>query len=49
MLTDPSCASQVVAFTYPQIRNYGVAPDDDESHKPEGARSRFGTHEGTNA
>jgi carbamoyl-phosphate synthase small subunit len=34
VLTDPSYAGQVVAFTYPHIGNYGVAPDDDESRKP---------------
>ena len=31
VLTDPSYAGQVVAFTYPHIGNYGVNPDDDES------------------
>ena len=34
VLTDPSYAGQVIAFTYPHIGNYGVAPDDDESRKP---------------
>ncbi len=31
VLTDPSYAGQVVAFTYPHIGNYGVNPHDDES------------------
>jgi carbamoyl-phosphate synthase small subunit len=31
VLTDPSYAGQVVAFTYPHIGNYGVNPDDSES------------------
>jgi len=34
VLTDPSYAGQVIAFTYPHIGNYGVAPDDDESRRP---------------
>ncbi|MGH9105861.1 MAG: glutamine-hydrolyzing carbamoyl-phosphate synthase small subunit [Acidimicrobiales bacterium] len=34
VLTDPSYAGQVVAFTYPHIGNYGVAPDDYESRRP---------------
>jgi carbamoyl-phosphate synthase small subunit len=34
ILTDPSYAGQIVAFTYPHIGNYGVTPDDDESHRP---------------
>jgi len=31
VLTDPSYAGQVVAFTYPHIGNYGVSADDAES------------------
>ena len=31
VLTDPSYAGQVIAFTYPHIGNYGVNADDDES------------------
>ncbi len=31
VITDPSYAGQVVAFTYPHIGNYGVSPEDDES------------------
>jgi carbamoyl-phosphate synthase small subunit len=34
VLTDPSYAGQVVAFTYPHIGNYGVTPLDDESSQP---------------
>jgi len=34
VLTDPSYAGQMIAFTYPHIGNYGVAPDDDESRHP---------------
>ncbi len=34
IVTDPSYAGQVIAFTYPHIGNYGVAPADDESRRP---------------
>jgi len=34
VLTDPSYAGQVVAFTYPHIGNYGVNPSDDEAGRP---------------
>ncbi|HZU80263.1 MAG TPA: glutamine-hydrolyzing carbamoyl-phosphate synthase small subunit [Acidimicrobiales bacterium] len=34
VVTDPSYAGQVVAFTYPHIGNYGVTPDDDEARRP---------------
>ncbi len=34
VLTDPSYAGQVVAFTYPHIGNYGVTAEDDESRRP---------------
>ncbi|MDQ1394912.1 MAG: carbamoyl-phosphate synthase small subunit [Acidimicrobiaceae bacterium] len=34
VITDPSYAGQVIAFTYPHIGNYGVAPDDDEARRP---------------
>ena len=34
VVTDPSYAGQVLAFTYPHIGNYGVAPSDDESRRP---------------
>jgi len=34
VLTDPSYAGQVVAFTYPHIGNYGTSSEDDESPRP---------------
>ena len=34
VITDPSYAGQVIAFTYPHIGNYGATPDDDESVRP---------------
>ncbi len=34
VITDPSYAGQVIAFTYPHIGNYGVAPADEESRRP---------------
>jgi carbamoyl-phosphate synthase small subunit len=34
VLTDPSYAGQVVAFTYPHLGNYGVTAADDESARP---------------
>ena len=34
VITDPSYAGQVIAFTYPQIGNYGVNPTDDEAARP---------------
>ena len=34
VVTDPSYAGQVIAFTYPHIGNYGVVPEDDESRRP---------------
>lgn len=34
VITDPSYAGQVLAFTYPHIGNYGVSPEDDESRRP---------------
>ncbi len=34
VITDPSYAGQIVAFTYPHIGNYGVAPADGESSRP---------------
>ena len=34
VLTDPSYAGQVIAFTYPHIGNYGVNPTDDEANRP---------------
>ena len=34
ILSDPSYAGQMIAFTYPHIGNYGVNDDDLESHRP---------------
>ena len=34
VITDPSYAGQVIAFTYPHIGNYGATALDDESHRP---------------
>ena len=34
VITDPSYAGQVIAFTYPHIGNYGVNPADDEAARP---------------
>jgi carbamoyl-phosphate synthase small subunit len=34
VITDPSYAGQVIAFTYPHIGNYGVNPGDDEASRP---------------
>jgi carbamoyl-phosphate synthase small subunit len=34
VLSDPSYAGQIIAFTYPHIGNYGTNPEDDESRRP---------------
>ncbi len=34
IITDPSYAGQVIAFTYPHIGNYGVTAADNESRRP---------------
>ena len=34
IITDPSYAGQVIAFTYPHIGNYGVVTADNESNRP---------------
>jgi carbamoyl-phosphate synthase small subunit len=34
VLTDPSYSGQIVAFTYPELGNTGVNPDDEESQIP---------------
>jgi len=34
VITDPSYAGQVIAFTYPHIGNYGITPRDEESRRP---------------
>jgi carbamoyl-phosphate synthase small subunit len=35
VLTDPSYSGQIVVFTYPELGNTGVNPDDEESHAPQ--------------
>lgn len=35
VLTDPSYCGQVVTFTYPELGNTGVNPDDEESAQPQ--------------
>ncbi|MGE9269667.1 MAG: carbamoyl-phosphate synthase domain-containing protein, partial [Verrucomicrobiales bacterium] len=35
VITDPSYRGQIVTMTYPQIGNYGVAPEDAESAGPQ--------------
>ncbi|MDJ1183901.1 glutamine-hydrolyzing carbamoyl-phosphate synthase small subunit [Roseofilum casamattae] len=34
VLTDPSYCGQIVTFTYPELGNTGVNPDDEESDRP---------------
>ncbi len=34
VISDPSYAGQIIAFTYPHIGNYGVTPHDDEAARP---------------
>ena len=34
VLTDPSYSGQIVIFTYPELGNTGVNPEDEESHAP---------------
>ncbi|MEB3294705.1 MAG: glutamine-hydrolyzing carbamoyl-phosphate synthase small subunit [Synechococcales bacterium] len=34
VLTDPSYRGQIVTFTYPELGNTGVNPQDEESHQP---------------
>ncbi|PZV05087.1 MAG: carbamoyl phosphate synthase small subunit [Leptolyngbya sp.] len=35
VLTDPSYCGQIVTFTYPELGNTGVNPDDEESARPQ--------------
>jgi carbamoyl-phosphate synthase small subunit len=35
VLTDPSYRGQIVTFTYPELGNTGVNPDDEESNRPQ--------------
>lgn len=50
VLTDPSYCGQIVTFTYPELGNTGVNPDDDESHHPhvKGAIARNLCHQPSN-
>lgn len=34
VMTDPSYCGQIVTFTYPELGNTGITPEDDESHHP---------------
>jgi carbamoyl-phosphate synthase small subunit len=34
VITDPSYAGQIIAFTYPHLGNYGTTPLDDEATRP---------------
>lgn len=35
VLTDPSYCGQLVTFTYPELGNTGVNPEDEESSRPQ--------------
>ncbi|MCX7596889.1 MAG: carbamoyl phosphate synthase small subunit, partial [Fischerella sp.] len=35
VLTDPSYCGQIVVFTYPELGNTGVNPEDEESNRPQ--------------
>jgi carbamoyl-phosphate synthase small subunit len=35
VLTDPSYCGQIVLFTYPELGNTGVNPEDEESNHPQ--------------
>ncbi|MEM8805536.1 MAG: glutamine-hydrolyzing carbamoyl-phosphate synthase small subunit [Cyanobacteria bacterium P01_G01_bin.38] len=50
VLTDPSYCGQMVTFTYPELGNTGVNPDDDESQRPQvrGAISKNICHRPSN-
>jgi carbamoyl-phosphate synthase small subunit len=50
VLTDPSYCGQIVTFTYPELGNTGVNPDDDESQAPQvrGAIARNICHRPSN-
>lgn len=50
VLTDPSYAGQIVTFTYPELGNTGVNPDDEESKRPQvrGVVARNITHRPSN-
>ena len=50
VLTDPSYCGQIVTFTYPELGNTGVNPEDEESARPQvrGAIARNITHRPSN-
>ncbi|MFN3927548.1 MAG: glutamine-hydrolyzing carbamoyl-phosphate synthase small subunit [Pseudanabaenaceae cyanobacterium] len=50
VLTDPSYAGQIVTFTYPELGNTGVNPEDEESSRPQirGVVARNITHTPSN-
>jgi len=50
VLTDPSYCGQIVTFTYPELGNTGVNPDDEESDRPyvQGAIARNICHRPSN-
>ncbi|MEA5618144.1 glutamine-hydrolyzing carbamoyl-phosphate synthase small subunit [Cronbergia sp. UHCC 0137] len=50
VLTDPSYCGQIVIFTYPELGNTGVNPEDEESSKPQvqGAIARNICHKPSN-
>lgn len=50
VLTDPSYCGQIVTFTYPELGNTGVNPEDDESQHPQvkGAIARNICHHPSN-
>ncbi|MBD1996762.1 glutamine-hydrolyzing carbamoyl-phosphate synthase small subunit [Leptolyngbya sp. FACHB-541] len=50
VLTDPSYCGQIVTFTYPELGNTGVNPEDDESQGPQvkGAIARNICHQPSN-
>ncbi|BAZ47527.1 carbamoyl-phosphate synthase small subunit [Nostoc sp. NIES-4103] len=50
VLTDPSYCGQIVIFTYPELGNTGVNPEDEESERPQvrGAIARNVCHKPSN-
>ena len=50
VLTDPSYCGQIIVFTYPELGNTGVNPEDEESRGPQvrGAIARNITHRPSN-
>jgi carbamoyl-phosphate synthase small subunit len=50
VLTDPSYCGQIVIFTYPELGNTGVNPEDEESERPQvqGAIARNICHKPSN-